>query len=173
VTQESYERGFSRLAEQLIAQGYSIVAIPTCTSIGGYHADDRLVAARIENSLPSAEHFHVVVEDLDDVQTGQLFACCNLVFSTRLHGAIIAMNFGVPAIALDYEHKSTGVMQRLGDSSLSKSISSLLDGQALSAINRMVSDPGIRDALQVAVANERVLARAALTLAIRTATARR
>jgi polysaccharide pyruvyl transferase WcaK-like protein len=54
------------------------------------------------------------MDELNDLEMGKLLAACDLTVGTRLHSAIISMNFGTPAIAINYEHKSAGIMQQLG-----------------------------------------------------------
>ncbi len=43
----------------------------------------------------------------DDLEMGKILAA-ELTVGTRLHSAIISMNFATPAIAINYEHKSAG-----------------------------------------------------------------
>ena len=66
------------------------------------------------------------------------------------------MNFGTPAIAINYEHKSAGIMQQLGMPEMAIDIRHLLDG----SLQTMVGDtlgqlPEINQRLAVAVAAER------------------
>ena len=52
-----------------------------------------------------------------------------LTVGTRLHSAIISMNFGYAGdIAINYEHKSAGIMQQLGMPEMAVDIRHLLDG---------------------------------------------
>ena len=59
---------------------------------------------------------------------GKLLGACDLTVGTRLHSAIISMNFGTPAIAINYEHKSAGIMQQLGMPEMAVDIRHLLNG---------------------------------------------
>jgi colanic acid/amylovoran biosynthesis protein len=66
------------------------------------------------------------------------------------------MNFGTPAIAINYEHKSAGIMQQLGMPEMAVDIRHLLDG----SLGAMVGDtlgqlPAINERLAVAVKAER------------------
>ena len=45
-----------------------------------------------------------------EVEIDKILASCELTIGTCLHLAIISMNFGTPAIAIDYEHKLAGIM---------------------------------------------------------------
>ena len=98
-TQDAYEAAFASLADALIAARYRVIAASTCTGIDSYHRDDRMNALRIADKVRERQHFHVVMDELNDVQLGQLFSRCRLVVGPRLHSAIISMNYGTPAVA--------------------------------------------------------------------------
>ncbi len=102
------------VVNRLIADGYQVLALSTCTSIDRYNRDDRMVALRMAKYVNDPEHFHIAMDELNDVEIGKILASCVLTIGTRLHSAIISMNFGTPAIAINYEHKSAGIMQQLG-----------------------------------------------------------
>jgi len=98
----------------------------------------------------------VVMDELNDLEMGKIFAACDLTVGTRLHSAIISMNFGTPAIAINYEHKSAGIMQQLGMPEMAIDIRHLLDG----SLEAMVADtlgqlPTLEQRLSDAVAHER------------------
>ncbi|VDZ78108.1 extracellular polysaccharide biosynthesis protein [Salmonella bongori] len=66
------------------------------------------------------------------------------------------MNFATPAIAINYEHKSAGIMQQLGMPEMAIDIRHLLDG----SLNAMVADtlgqlPQVNKRLAAAVRRER------------------
>lgn len=50
------------------------------------------------------------MDELNEVEIDEILASCELTIGTCLHLAIISMNFGTPAIAIDYEHKLAGIM---------------------------------------------------------------
>ncbi|WP_243690681.1 polysaccharide pyruvyl transferase family protein, partial [Cronobacter sakazakii] len=95
-------------------------------------------------------------DELNDLEMGKILGACELTVGTRLHSAIISMNFGTPAIAINYEHKSAGIMQQLGMPEMAIEIRHLLDG----SLQAMVGDtlgqlPAINERLATAVAAER------------------
>jgi colanic acid/amylovoran biosynthesis protein len=127
-TQETYEIAFALLVDALIDDGYEVVAASTCTGIESYHRDDRINALRVKARVKRPDRMTVIMDELNDVELGQLFSACELLVGTRLHSAIIALSFGTPAIAINYEHKSQGIMQQLGLPMLTQPVSALLDG---------------------------------------------
>ncbi|MEF1291204.1 polysaccharide pyruvyl transferase family protein [Vibrio sp. M260118] len=111
ISQDEYEEKMAALCEYLIELGLKVNFYSTCTSFDGYHNDDRIVANSIRDKVKGdkRELVTVVMDELDDVQLGEEFAKCKLTIGTRLHSCIISMNFGTPAIAIGYEHKSKGL----------------------------------------------------------------
>ncbi|MER8841276.1 colanic acid biosynthesis pyruvyl transferase WcaK [Mesorhizobium sp. M0913] len=156
ISQEQYEKGFAVLADQLIDKGFEVIACSTCTGIDSYHRDDRMVALRVKSRVHQRKHFHVVMNELNDVELGLLFREFRILIGTRLHSAIIAMNFGTPAISLNYEHKSAGILAQLGLPELAAPVSSIVDGSLLRKVEGLLSDlPSVRSRVRVGVERER------------------
>ena len=112
------------------------------------------VMGRVKKVLRRRYQHQVLLSLVTD--TGKLLSACDLTLGTRLHSAIISMNFGTPAIAINYEHKSAGIMQQLGMPEMAVDIRHLLDG----SLGAMVGDtlgqlPAINERLAVAVKAER------------------
>jgi colanic acid/amylovoran biosynthesis protein len=168
VTQEAYEEGFAGLCNSLIARGYDVIAFSTCTGIESYHRDDRIPALRVKARITSPGNFHVVMDEINDLQLGRLLGSCELLIGTRLHSAIIAMNFGTPALALNYEHKSAGIMEQLGLPDLAFDVGAITDGTIGEKVTRCLEDlPALRARVAAAVRAERARALSMLRDALR------
>lgn len=155
-TQLAYEKAFAKLADSLINDGYDVLAVSTCTGIDSYHRDDRMNALQVKTHVAHPEHFEVVMDELNDVQLGQVLAQCDLLIGTRLHSAIIAMNFGTPAIAVNYEHKSEGIMRQLGLADMAATVPSLLDGTLITRAKAVLASKAeMAETVSAAVALER------------------
>ena len=155
-TQQAYEAAFAGVVNRLIDAGYQVLALSTCTGIDSYNKDDRMVALKLRAQINDPTRYHVVMDELNDLEMGKILAACELTVGTRLHSAIISMNFGTPAIAINYEHKSAGIMQQLGMPEMAVDIRHLLDG----TLEGLVADtlgqlPAINTRLAQAVAAER------------------
>jgi colanic acid/amylovoran biosynthesis protein len=160
VTQEEYERSFATLCNSLIEVGYQILACSTCTGIEGYQKDDRMVAFKVGKLIKNPEMFKVVMDELNDVELGTLIGKCTLTIGTRLHSAIISMNFGTPAFALNYEHKSEGIMNQLGLPHFGVPISMLINGILIEKVREtLVNVDTIRQEVTIAVEKEKERAR--------------
>ena len=163
IVQSDYEQGMARLADSLVERGHDVALASTCTGLDSYHRDDRIPALRVRQRMRRPQHCHVVMEELSDVELGELFASCALVVGTRLHSAIIAMNFGTIAVTLNYEHKSQGTMAQLGLADLSFAISSVVDGTIVPKVAGVLRDRSlIGERVRDAVERERGRAQAML-----------
>ncbi|WP_333494591.1 colanic acid biosynthesis pyruvyl transferase WcaK [Kluyvera sp. CHPC 1.251] len=155
-TQQAYEEAFASVVNRVIDAGYQVIALSTCTGIDSYNKDDRMVALNLQKHIQDPSQYHVVMDELNDLEMGKILGACDLTVGTRLHSAIISMNFGTPAIAINYEHKSAGIMQQLGMPEMAMDIRHLLDG----SLGAMLADtlgqlPAINERLQIAVKAER------------------
>lgn len=64
-------------------------------------------AFNLRNLVNDPSRYHVVMDELNDLEMGKLFAR-DLTVGTRPHSAIIH-ELCTPAIAINYEHKSAGI----------------------------------------------------------------
>ncbi|MGI4225678.1 colanic acid biosynthesis pyruvyl transferase WcaK [Klebsiella pneumoniae] len=157
VSQESYESAIASLVDYYINEGFQVVAFSTCTGIESYNNDDRMIAYAVSRKLKaSASDFHIVMDEINDLQLGYLLKECVLTVGTRLHSAIISINFGTPAVAINYEHKSLGVMRGLGMNQLSADLQELLNGKIIDKINYILENyTELNDNLKVKVSTTR------------------
>lgn len=162
VSQEQYEAAFAELLDAVIEAGFHVRAFSTCTAIDGYPKDDRMIALKVRARLRHPEAFEVEMDELNDVQLGRQLGACVLTIGTRLHSAIVSMNFGTPAVALNYEHKSEGIMKRLGIDELAVPVHALLDGTLRDKVLSLLADTGLRARVAAAVAREKAFARESL-----------
>ncbi|MCP2005442.1 UNVERIFIED_ORG: colanic acid/amylovoran biosynthesis protein [Buttiauxella agrestis ATCC 33320] len=155
-TQQAYEQAFASVVNRVIDQGYQVLALSTCTGIDSYNKDDRMVALNLRQYVNSPEQYHVVMDELNDLEMGKILGECELTVGTRLHSAIISMNFGTPAIAINYEHKSAGIMKQLGMPEMAIEIRQLLNGSLQSVVADVLGQlPAINERLAHAVRAER------------------
>ncbi|WP_437888299.1 colanic acid biosynthesis pyruvyl transferase WcaK [Phytobacter sp. V91] len=155
-TQQAYEEAFAGVVNRIIDAGWQVIALSTCTGIDSYNKDDRMVALNLRKHISSPSSYHVVMDELNDLEMGKILSACDLTVGTRLHSAIISMNFGTPAIAINYEHKSAGIMKQLGMPEMAVEIRHLLDGSlAAMAADMLGQLPALNQRLSVAVDAER------------------
>ena len=167
ISQTAYEVKFAELSENLIDNGFDVLAVSCCTGLDSYANDDRMVAIRIRRRLRRPGRFHVVMEELNDVQLGEYLSCCRCTVGTRLHSTIISMRFGTPALAIYYEHKSQGIFEKLGLKHRSFSINEMNLPHFNNELKEILSRPEVAraDVVEI-VAREAEITRTALSKAI-------
>lgn len=111
--QDRYERAMAAVVDRIQARtGFRVILIPQVTS--SYRDDDdrtvgRRVAAHCRGEQP------ILLEQAGDHR--QIKAAYNqldFLIGTRFHSVIFSLTSGVPCIAIEYEHKSRGIMRELG-----------------------------------------------------------
>lgn len=158
VTQQEYEMAFGKVINAMIDKGYQVVALSTCTGIDSYNKDDRMVAMTLRDHVVQKDKYHVIMDEFNDLELGILLGRSHLTIGTRLHSAIISMNFGTPAVAINYEHKSLGVMNQLGLPEMATDVKSLMDGSIITKVNGILDNYDvIKQQVDSAVEQERVL----------------
>lgn len=165
-SQSQFEQAMLSLMNQLVGAGYQLLLLSTCTGIDGYKNDDRMLALRLQQQLCNPSAAEVEMRELNDIELGWLFSQCVLTVGTRLHSAIISMNFGTPAFAINYEHKSAGILAQMQLAQQALSLEQLCNGTAqqhiLAALNNLAA---LKDSSAVAVAAEKQRAAQAIQLA--------
>jgi colanic acid/amylovoran biosynthesis protein len=87
--------------------------LSTCTSLGGYHNDDRLFAARVAERCESAPE--IASFDYDPYEIVNLIAGHSILHvGTRMHSNVLALMAGVPIVGIAYEPKIAGLAEALG-----------------------------------------------------------
>jgi colanic acid/amylovoran biosynthesis protein len=158
VTQQEYEMAFGKVINAMIDKGYQVVALSTCTGIDSYNKDDRMVAMTLRDHVVQKDKYHVIMDEFNDLELGILLGRSHLTIGTRLHSAIISMNFGTPAVAINYEHKSLGVMNQLGLPEMATDVKSLMDGSIITKVNGILDNYDVvKQQVDSAVGQERVL----------------
>lgn len=141
VSQDRYEEAIASVVDTYINKGFQVVAFSTCTGIESYNNDDRMIAYSVGKKLTShPSEYHIVMDEINDLELGILLRECQITVGTRLHSAIISINFGTPAVAINYEHKSLGVMKGLDMNYLSADIKELLNGEISKKIDYILDN---------------------------------
>ncbi|HSE61704.1 MAG TPA: polysaccharide pyruvyl transferase family protein [Candidatus Saccharimonadales bacterium] len=87
--------------------------------------DDRLIAQRVHEKVRNRDYFTVIDSDLHPFEVIGLCAAMNVFIGTRMHSNIFALISHVPVVAIEYEHKTRGIMRGLGIESLTLDIHTL------------------------------------------------
>jgi colanic acid/amylovoran biosynthesis protein len=111
--QEAYELAMAKTIEHIVQNlGASVVLIPQVTS--EFHKDDdRLAQKRIVSHLKSAKHVYALDDKLNHHDIKKIYESLDYLIGTRFHSVIFSLTSYVPAIAIEYEHKTGGIMHDL------------------------------------------------------------
>ena len=103
------------LIEILSDEHFDVLCASTCQGIDGY-VDDSIIIHEILSDLPSAARKRVRITPghLNYLQYFEVAKSCDCYIGMRMHGAIMALHAGIPALALGYEDKTKQVFQELG-----------------------------------------------------------
>lgn len=167
ISQETFERAIGQLCNYIETLGYQLLFASTCTGLDSYHKDDRMIALRVKQQLNKPNNALVVMNELNDVELGTLLGYCQLTIGTRLHSAIISKNFGTPAFAIAYEHKSVGILTQMGLASFSINIHDIASEQTRDRITAVLSDlKTVNKDVSIKVSQEKILAKESILSAL-------
>ena len=112
--QQAYERAMAEFIDWLSLQpGVKVVVIPQVTATE-QNDDDRAVGRRIQELVGSRSKVVFLDRRFTHYEIKSVFACLDYLVGTRFHSVIFALTAGVPALAIEYEHKTSGIMRDLG-----------------------------------------------------------
>lgn len=75
--------------------------------------DDRVISREIIE-CSSAEHAEIIDRDLSPRELKYMYSKLDLFIGTRMHSNIFALGALVPTVAINYEHKTKGIMEMVG-----------------------------------------------------------
>lgn len=111
VALDQYVSKLAQLGQELVRRGFR-VQVTGSSSVTAHDQDDWQVAARLVEAVGRGAE----LVGPPDSPTAQVMAFRNsdLVITTRMHSAILALCAGTPAIALAYQQKTSGTFELLG-----------------------------------------------------------
>jgi colanic acid/amylovoran biosynthesis protein len=109
---ERYETALASFIDWLHeVKQVEVTLIPQVTS--GYHGDDdRLISRRIADRCRSAPR--LTVDRIPHDELRSLYGSLDVLVGTRFHSVIFGLTARTPSIAIEYEHKTSGIMRDLG-----------------------------------------------------------
>lgn len=92
----------------------NLVFVSTCTDLGSYPHDDRLVAEEIRTRMRYPERTITLRGDYSPEDLKAVYGQMDLHIGTRMHSNIMAASMGIPVVAIAYEFKTYDLMVSLG-----------------------------------------------------------
>jgi len=112
--QQSYELAMAEFIDSISRQnGFKVVVIAQVTSIEN-NDDDRVAGRRIQKLLTNSGDVEFLSEQFTLYEIASIYSDLNYLVGTRFHSVIFALTAGVPSLAIEYEHKTSGIMKDLG-----------------------------------------------------------
>lgn len=109
--QLDYERALGDLIDHILAKGWGVMLIPQVTA---KRDDDRVVGRRLSRGRAHRPGFVHVEDELPHDAISSLYASLDLLVGTRFHSVIFSLCAGIPCLAIEYEHKTSGILRDLG-----------------------------------------------------------
>ena len=110
---EQYIHTIAAVADYLIeTKNAEVIFASTCTGFGGYHNDDRIVAHEVVNSMRNDAK--ILCGEYSPRQLSSIYGNMDIHIGTRMHSNILAMLSGTPVVAIQYEFKTSGLMDSIG-----------------------------------------------------------
>jgi colanic acid/amylovoran biosynthesis protein len=110
--QTAYEQAVAQALDTTIqAYGAHALFIPQVTAAKG--DDDRLVSQRVRDLMQHKEAATVITDTPDHFEVKALYNELDVLLGTRFHSVIFSLTSFVPVLAIEYEHKTSGIMHDL------------------------------------------------------------
>lgn len=111
--QRRYEQAIAKTVDHLASRyNATIVFIPQVTSLLGGD-DDRITAQSVYADITHKDHVVLLQEQYTHQQIKAMYDELDLIIGTRFHSVIFSLTSFVPALAIEYEHKTSGIMHDL------------------------------------------------------------
>ncbi|WP_329367289.1 polysaccharide pyruvyl transferase family protein [Streptomyces sp. NBC_01483] len=137
--QDRYERELARTIDAVQATGARVVLIPQ-VSTDYLGDDDRVCERRIAAHCTSGPLMVDEVVDYRDLKG--LYDECGLLIGTRFHSVIFSLTSEVPCVAIEYEHKTRGIMADLELSAWVLPIADVTHERLWALVEPLLEDPG-------------------------------
>lgn len=138
--QEAYEIAIAKAADHLIeTYGMTVVFIPQVTS-DRREDDDRITSREVHERMEHKDNAIVIEDSLDYEKVKALYRDLDLIIGTRFHSVIFSLTSYIPAVAIRYEHKTSGIMKDLGLSKWVINIEDITAPKMIKLLDQLVSE---------------------------------
>lgn len=111
--QENYEHQLADFIDSAFGRNKVFWFMPQV--IDSFHNDDdRVVYRRILNKVNHKERVRIVEVSADYKVVGKIYSQLDYMVGTRMHSVIFALINRVPSIGIEYDPKTSGIMDELG-----------------------------------------------------------
>lgn len=112
-SQTRYEQAVAEALDAVIDKHNAYVLfIPQVTADKG--DDDRIVSRRVHDYMQHTSSAYVIEDEPDHHRIKSIYDKLDVLLGTRFHSVIFSLTSFVPVVAIEYEHKTSGIMHDLG-----------------------------------------------------------
>lgn len=111
---EQYMRSVAQTIDYLIEKHNAEVFYIPQVIAENFGDDDRVVAEAVHSLVANKDRFTVLSADLHPFELIGICGSMDIFIGTRMHSNIFALISKVPVVAIEYEHKTRGIMKGLG-----------------------------------------------------------
>jgi colanic acid/amylovoran biosynthesis protein len=134
--QAAYEDAMLGCIDALTARGGVVMLFAQCCGPSAAE-DDRHVGARLQARAAMPERIFLIAEPLPPPALQAAYGQMEYFIGTRMHSVILALNAGVPALAIGYLHKTSGVLEDLGMANRCYDINTLTAAELIGGFERL------------------------------------
>jgi colanic acid/amylovoran biosynthesis protein len=110
--QSNYEKAVASSLDKLVETSNAhVLFIPQVTAAKG--DDDRHVSRRAQNQMHRAKASTLIEDTPDHHKIKAIYDGLDILVGTRFHSVIFSLTSYVPVLAIEYEHKTSGIMRDL------------------------------------------------------------
>lgn len=110
--QITYEKAIAEMLDNLVEKFPArILFIPQVTATKG--DDDRIVSRRVHAYMQHGDKATTIEDEPDHHQIKDIYDELDVLLGTRFHSVIFSLTSYVPVLAIEYEHKTSGIMHDL------------------------------------------------------------
>jgi len=111
--QQRYEQAVAQALDNVIETLHAhVVFIPQVTAAKG--DDDRVVSWRVRDLMQNTRATTLISDTPNHHRIKALYDNLDILLGTRFHSVIFSLTSHVPVLAIEYEHKTSGIMRDLG-----------------------------------------------------------
>jgi colanic acid/amylovoran biosynthesis protein len=110
--QGAYEKAVAKSLDTIIADSNAhVIFIPQVTAAKS--DDDRIVSQRVVHLMHNTQHTSLIDDEPDHHRIKAIYEGLDVLLGTRFHSVIFSLTSYVPVVAIEYEHKTSGIMRDL------------------------------------------------------------
>lgn len=120
---KNYVLSVAGVIDYLIEDHHAEVFYVPQVIAANFDDDDRTAAQAVWQHVKNRHYFHIINDDLHPSEVIGICGTMDFFIGTRMHSNIFALISHVPVVAIEYEHKTRGIMRSLGIEDLTIGIS--------------------------------------------------